>query len=52
MYACACETRYEFSQWCAGKRIGHLLLATHPRPSLCIETNFAPLSAPITHGNL
>jgi hypothetical protein len=53
MYACACETRCEFTQWCAGRRISHLLFATHPRrPTLYTGIKFAPLSAPITHRKL
>jgi hypothetical protein len=43
----------DFSRGCTGTRIGHVLLATHPRrPTLCTGTKFAPLSASITHGTL
>src|SRR5215208_2766194 len=43
----------DFWRRCALPVIAHTFLATHPRrPTLCTETKFAPLSAPITHGNL
>src|SRR5829696_9853644 len=43
----------DFWRRCALPVIAHTFLATHPRrPTLCTETKFAPLSAPITRGNL
>jgi hypothetical protein len=53
MYACMPTIGPDFSVGCAGRRIDHLLFATHPyRPALCTGTQFAPLSAPITHSSL
>jgi hypothetical protein len=49
MYACASEPGADFSRVCAGQKIGHAILATHPHRTAICEWFYASTVSDHSH---